>query len=65
MREERERETSSLSLSLSSKERTTIKPMREDGSLSECVSLLFFFVLPLSLSLSLGRAFYAVDDRNN
>lgn len=61
MREERERDI--LSRSLSSKERTTINPMSEDGSLSLNVSLCFAFLF--FLSLSLGRAYYVVDDRNN
>jgi hypothetical protein len=59
---ERERERD-VSRSLSSKERTTINPMSEDGSLSLNVSLCFSFLF--FLSLSLGRAYYVVDDRNN
>ena len=60
--EKRESETSSLALS-KSKERTTINPTSEDGSLSLNVSLCFSFLF--FLSLSLGRAYYVVDDRNN
>jgi len=60
--EKRERERD-VSRSLSSKERTTINPMSEDGSLSLNVSLCFSFLF--FLSLSLGRAYYVVDDRNN
>jgi len=52
--EKRESETSSLALS-KSKERTTINPTSEDGSLSLNVSLCFSFLFFLSLSLSLSR----------
>ena len=51
--EKRESETSSLALS-KSKERTTINPTSEDGSLSLNVSLCFSFLFFLSLSLSLS-----------
>ena len=52
--EKRERERDVFSRSLSSKERTTINPMSEDGSLSLNVSLCFSFLFSLSLSLSLS-----------
>ena len=48
--EKRERDV--FSRSLSSKERTTINPTSEDGSLSLNVSLCFSFLFFLSLSLS-------------
>ena len=50
--EKRERERDVFSRSLSSKERTTINPTSEDGSLSLNVSLCFSFLFFLSLSLS-------------
>ena len=52
--EKRERERDVFSRSLSSKERTTINPTSEDGSLSLNVSLCFSFLFFLSLSLSLS-----------